>query len=238
MRVSGGWRAGKSLELCLWVNGFLGFDGVIGAVLFVHTFESLERLNWPFLPALGGARHDSPATDRAVVVGIAVAVGVVGGGGCRGGWATRGGRRVVGGAGIATARAGVAVGSETVGVSGRTRCEGSVQSGVAEKDPNATPVSFLREELVVDHHEAKADLRAAESCERFPELAQACRDGRVDRDKMDLILRVGLRNRQRERALPRFMNIFIDLAASAPTSQLRKALELWADQIDPRHSGP
>ena len=29
------------------------------------------------------------------------------------------------------------------------------------------------------------------------------------------------------------MNIFIDLAASAPTSQLRKALELWADQIDP-----
>ena len=37
-----------------------------------------------------------------------------------------------------------------------------------EKDPNATPVSFLREELVVDHHEAKADLRAAESCERFP----------------------------------------------------------------------
>ena len=50
---------------------------------------------------------------------------------------------------------------------------------------------------------------------------------------MDLILRVGLRNRQRERALPRFMNIFIDLAASAPTSQLRKALELWADQIDP-----
>ena len=102
-----------------------------------------------------------------------------------------------------------------------------------EKDPNATPVSFLREELVVDHHEAKADLRAAESCERFPELAQACRDGRVARDKMDLILRVGLRNRQRERALPRFMNIFIDLAASAPTSQLRKALELWADQIDP-----
>ena len=102
-----------------------------------------------------------------------------------------------------------------------------------EKDPNATPVSFLREELVVDHHEAKADLRAAESCERFPELAQACRDGRVDRDKMDLILRVGLRNRQRERALPRFMNIFIDLAATAPMSQLRRALELWADQIDP-----
>ena len=82
-----------------------------------------------------------------------------------------------------------------------------------DKDPNATPVTFLREELVVDHQEAKADLRAAASFERFPELAQACRDGRVARDKMDLILRIGSRNPARERALPRFMNIFIDLAA-------------------------
>ena len=102
-----------------------------------------------------------------------------------------------------------------------------------DKDPNATPVTFLREELVVDHHEAKADLRAAAPFERFPELAQACQDGRVSRDKMDLILRIGSRNPARERALPRFMNIFIDLAATAPTSQLRRALELWADQIDP-----
>ena len=102
-----------------------------------------------------------------------------------------------------------------------------------DKDPNATPVTFLREELVVDHHEAKADLRAAASFERFPELAQACQDGRVSRDKMDLILRIGSRNPARERALPRFMNIFIDLAATAPMSQLRRALELWADQIDP-----
>lgn len=50
---------------------------------------------------------------------------------------------------------------------------------------------------------------------------------------MDAILRVGLRTTQRERALPRFLNIFIDLAASAPMSALRKALDLWADQIDP-----
>ena len=102
-----------------------------------------------------------------------------------------------------------------------------------EKDPNATAASFLREELVLDHHEAKADLRAATSFERFPELAQACRDGRVSRDKMDLILRIGLRNPTRERALPRFMSIFIDLAAGAPLSHLRRALELWADQVDP-----
>ena len=102
-----------------------------------------------------------------------------------------------------------------------------------DNDPNATPASFLRGELALDHSEAKADLRAAESCERFPELAQACRDGRVARDKMDAILRVGLRTTQRERALPRFLNIFIDLAASAPMSALRKALDLWADQIDP-----
>lgn len=102
-----------------------------------------------------------------------------------------------------------------------------------ERDPNATAASFLREELVLDHHEAKADLRAATSFERFPELAQACRDGRVSRDKMDLILRIGLRNPTRERALPRFMSIFIDLAAGAPLSHLRRALELWADQVDP-----
>ena len=70
-----------------------------------------------------------------------------------------------------------------------------------EKDPNATAASFLREELVLDHHEAKADLRAATSFERFPELAQACRDGRVSRDKMDLILRIGLRNPTREQGI-------------------------------------
>ena len=71
-----------------------------------------------------------------------------------------------------------------------------------EKDPNATAASFLREELVLDHHEAKADLRAATSFERFPELAQACRDGRVSRDKMDLILRIGLRNPTRSGRCP------------------------------------
>jgi hypothetical protein len=101
------------------------------------------------------------------------------------------------------------------------------------KDPNASPSSYLREELVFDHHEAKKDLRAATSFDRFPELAQACRDGRVAREKMDLILQIGLRNRQRERALSRFMNIFIDLAATSPLSALRKALDLWADQVDP-----
>ena len=98
-------------------------------------------------------------------------------------------------------------------------------------------MSFLREELVVDHHEAKADLRAAESCERFPELAQACRDGRVARDKMDLILRVGLRNRQRERALPRFMNIFIDLAASAPITVTQGVWNCGPTRST-RHHGP
>lgn len=102
-----------------------------------------------------------------------------------------------------------------------------------EKDPNATAASFLREELVLDRHEATADLRAATSFERFPELAQACRDGRVARDKMDLILRIGLRNPQRDRALPQFMAIFIDLASKVPLSQLRRALELWAEQTDP-----
>ena len=116
-------------------------------------------------------------------------------------------------AGVGAVGGGVEVGGEVVGVSGRAGLEDQRQPGVAEKDPNATAASFLREELVLDHHEAKADLRAATSFERFPELAQACRDGRVSRDKMDLILRIGLRNPTRERALPRFMSIFIDLAA-------------------------
>lgn len=99
--------------------------------------------------------------------------------------------------------------------------------------PNTTAASFLREEHLLDHGEAKADLVAAQGCERFPELADACRAGCVSRDKVDLILRIGLRNRQREVALPAFIPIFIELASRAPMSHLRRALDLWADQVDP-----
>lgn len=100
-------------------------------------------------------------------------------------------------------------------------------------DPNGTPASFLRREHLLDHHQARADLRAAESYARFPELAQACRDGRIGRDKVDVILGIGLRNPQRSEALPDFLHIFIGLAQSAPVSVLKRTMGLWADQIDP-----
>lgn len=100
-------------------------------------------------------------------------------------------------------------------------------------DPNATPASFLRQEHVLDSREAQSELRAADSFGRFPELEKACREGKLSRDKMNLILSFGLRNPQREAALPEFMSIFIELAPRVTIGKLRKALEVWAEQIDP-----
>lgn len=102
-----------------------------------------------------------------------------------------------------------------------------------ENSNHPNPGSFLREELVADHHEVATDLRAAASFGRFPLLADACREGRVSRDKMDLILRTGLRNQAREDALPQFMPIFVEMAETVPVSGLRKVLEHWAEQVDP-----
>lgn len=102
-----------------------------------------------------------------------------------------------------------------------------------ESDPNATPASFLRQEHVLDQRTAKSDLRAAKSFSRFPELEQACQDGRVSREKVDVILAFGLRTTQREAALGEFLRIFIDLAERVAVCDLKRALELWADQIDP-----
>lgn len=102
-----------------------------------------------------------------------------------------------------------------------------------DEDSNATPESFLREELVVDRHEVAADLRAASSFDRFPLLKQACLEGLVSRDKMDLILRTGLRNQAREDALPQFMPIFVEMAETMSTSALRKVLDHWVEQVDP-----
>lgn len=102
-----------------------------------------------------------------------------------------------------------------------------------EDDPNGTPASFLRQQHLLDHRQAKADLRSAQSFDRYPELAQACRDGRISRDKVDTILSVGLSNSTREAALGEFIQIFVDLAERVTVSQLRKTMDLWADQVDP-----
>ncbi|NQU36957.1 MAG: DUF222 domain-containing protein [Actinobacteria bacterium] len=102
-----------------------------------------------------------------------------------------------------------------------------------ESDPNGTPASFLRNVHVMDHRQAKADLRTAAAFERFPELEQACRDGRVSREKVDAILSFGLRNKHREDALGEFLSIFVELAERVKISDLKRMLILWADQIDP-----
>lgn len=100
-------------------------------------------------------------------------------------------------------------------------------------DPNATPASFLRQEHVLDQRAAKSDLRAVQSFSRFPELEQACQEGRVSREKADAILSFGLRTPQRQAALGDFLRVFIDLAERVTVSDLKRALELWADQVDP-----
>ena len=102
-----------------------------------------------------------------------------------------------------------------------------------ESDPNATAASFLRHEHVVDQREAKADLRAAHSFTRFPELERACRDGALSREKMDLIVSIGLRTEPREAVFGEFVALFVDLAQRLTLSQLRRALDMWADQVDP-----
>ena len=102
-----------------------------------------------------------------------------------------------------------------------------------DSDPNGTPASFLRQEHVLDQRHAKSDLRAAESFDRYPSLARAARDGAISREKVDLILMFGRRNIQREAALPEFIDIFIELAQKVTVCELRRTLQLWADQIDP-----
>jgi len=102
-----------------------------------------------------------------------------------------------------------------------------------ESDPNGTPASFLRNEHVMDHWQAKADLRTARAFGRFPKLEQACREGRVSRAKVDVILSFGLRNSHREAALGEFISIFVELAERVTISDLKRMLTLWADQIDP-----
>jgi len=112
---------------------------------------------------------------------------------------------------------------------------GTIQSSEVwrESDPNGTPASFLRNEHVMDHRQAKADLRTANAFARFPELEQACQDGRVGREKVDVILSFGLRNKHREAALGEFLSIFIELAERVTISDHKRMLALWADQIDP-----
>ena len=102
-----------------------------------------------------------------------------------------------------------------------------------ESNPNGTPASFLREQHVVDQRTAQSDLRAAKSFGRFPDLELACRAGRISREKVDAILAYGLRTAQREQALGEFISMFIDLAQRVTVSDLKRALELWADQVDP-----
>jgi hypothetical protein len=106
-----------------------------------------------------------------------------------------------------------------------------------EQNANATPASFLREQHTLDHRQAVSDVRAADSFAMYPQLARAARDGTLSRDKIDLILAFGLRNPERAKELPDFLDIFVEMSHRLTTSELRKALQMWADQIDPVTTG-
>lgn len=102
-----------------------------------------------------------------------------------------------------------------------------------EQDGNATPTSFLRNELGLDHRDAAADVRAATAFESYPELATAARSGLLSRDKVDVVLGVGLRTPERIAAFGDFVDTFIAMGQRLTASQLRTAMRMWADQIDP-----
>lgn len=101
------------------------------------------------------------------------------------------------------------------------------------QDGNATPTSFLRNELGLDHRDAAADVRAATAFETYPELATAARSGLLSRDKVDVVLGVGLRTPERIAAFGDFVDTFIAMGQRLTASQLRTAMRMWADQIDP-----
>ncbi len=103
----------------------------------------------------------------------------------------------------------------------------------SQSAPNATMASFLRAEHLLDHRHASADVRVARAFRTYPALADACHDGRVSREKADLIIAVGEHNQTRADVLAQFMDTFITIAADLSVAQLRVALRAWADQVDP-----
>ena len=102
-----------------------------------------------------------------------------------------------------------------------------------ESDLNGTAASFLRREHTLDHGEAKAALRTAQSFEEFPKLAEACQAGTVSREKAEAIAAVGLSNPVRSQVFGEFVEIFTELAPQVSTRELKETLRLWADQVDP-----
>ena len=108
---------------------------------------------------------------------------------------------------------GVAVGGEVVGVSVAlvAKIQASQVAGQkTERDAGDVPargnsswITRRRKRICGQQHHLNVS----------PNWLQALPGWSSSRDKMDLILRIGSRNPAREQALPRFMNIFIDLAA-------------------------
>ena len=82
----------------------------------------------------------------------------------------------------------------------------------------------------LDHSQAAADLRALE---QFPALQQAADAGVLSRPVLDAITTTASRSPHRTAAMHQAAPEFIELAARASLSQVRKSLEMWADQIDP-----
>ncbi len=110
-------------------------------------------------------------------------------------------------------------------------------SGVWGDDLNGTPNSFLRSRHVRDHGGAGRDLRAAKLVSDYAVVCEAVAGGLVSRAHLDVIVSVGQKNRARADALPGFLPMFIEIAANAPASDLRRVMRTWADHIDPVGSG-
>ncbi len=110
-------------------------------------------------------------------------------------------------------------------------------SGVWGDDLNGTPNSFLRSRHVRDHGGAGRDLRAAKLVSDYAVVCEAVAGGLVSRAHLDVIVSIGQKNRARAEALPGFLPMFIEIAANAPASDLRRVMGTWADHIDPVGSG-
>ena len=85
----------------------------------------------------------------------------------------------------------------------------------------------------LDHSQAAADLRAVRALQDYPELEQAADAGVLSRPVLDAITTTASRSPHRKAAMHQAAPEFIQLATQASLSQVRKSLEMWADQIDP-----
>lgn len=104
----------------------------------------------------------------------------------------------------------------------------------AQEPATGDAVARLKQEHHLDHGQAVADVRAGRALAALPKLRAAAEEGRLPRPALDAIVATGTRNAAREAALPEAVDTFIEMAGTAPLSAIRKSLDMWAEQIDPK----